>query len=263
MDLTIKYINKNWGLRYYLPVIILIVVGAATSSRYQFGPWIGLAGLAWLIGGYGWAASKAREEFMRQFAESHGFVYVSSEGPGMMLGNLLHKGNEKSRTISNMVEGQHSEHRVRFFFYSYTVGSGDSKRTYSYTVSEIFFNGHSPDIVIESRSDWDFISYAGNHQKEMPVEGFFKKYFAVFVPEDFEIETLELFTPDVMEYLINNAKNYNFEFVEDRLYIFRQGLIENNKEMDVFLANSQYMIDKLAPKIFRLQDDVAAIKKLI
>jgi hypothetical protein len=258
MHEVFAYIKKTWGMAYYLPSLVLIVLGMV-GINYDAGQWAILAGLAWLVGVYGYAASMVREDFMRKFATTNGFNYVGEGEPEMMLGNLFQKGN--IRSVKHIVEGESMGHKVRFFFYSYTVGI-KNKKTYSYSVSEIFFKGIAPDIVIESRSDWDFISYVGNGQKEMPVEGFFKKHFGVFVPEDFEIETLELLTPDVMEHLINHAKKYNFEFIKDRLYVFKQGVIVKDSEMNELLVNTKYIIDKLAPKLFRLQDDILAMKKV-
>ncbi|OGF61503.1 hypothetical protein A2662_01890 [Candidatus Giovannonibacteria bacterium RIFCSPHIGHO2_01_FULL_45_33] len=257
-----RYIKERWGGYFIVPAILLPVF--AVFEAYYFGePRIFLiAAVIWVIGGFAWAYSVARKEFMRQFAKANGLNYVGGGNQENLKGNLFKKGNSNSRKTTHLVEGEKGGYKLGFFFYSYDVGSGDSKRTYEYSVCEIFFKGHAPDIVIESRSDWDFISYAADHQKEMPVEGFFKEHFGVYVPEDFEIETLEIFTPDVMAYLIDHAKKYNFEFIEDRLYIFKQGFISKRAELQEFFTTANYLVEKLAPRIFRLHDDVSAMKEL-
>jgi len=229
------YIKERWGVWFFGP-LLLFAIFAVLETIYTRSPGTGNAlFLAWIIGGAIVAQSKVRKEFMLQFAKTNGLQYVGCGDSAATKGNLFKKGNSTGRSVSHLVEGEKGGRRIKFFLYTYSVGSGKHKQIYNYTVCEIFFNGQAPDIVIESKSDWDFISYAGNQQKEMPVEGFFKEYFGVYVPEDFEIETLEIFTPDVMAYLVEHAKKYNFEFVEDRLYIFRQGFISKRAELQDFL----------------------------
>lgn len=257
-----QYILKHWGVKFIIPAIFLIILAVMEAYYYDESSIFMWMAIVWIIGGATWAQSIARKEFMRQFAKSNGMFYAGNGDPEVMKGNLFKKGNLNSRSVTHLVEGERNGRRVRFFFFTYSIGSGRHKQTHDYSVCEIFFNGHAPDITVESKSDWDFMSYSRDRQKEMPIEGFFKKHFGVYVPEDFEIETLEIFTPEVMEYLIDHAKKFNFEFVEDRLYVFRRGLMAKKAELQEFLSTANYLIGKLAPRIFALHDDVAALKNL-
>jgi len=256
-----QYIRRRWGWKFFLPAILLILL--QVTSAYYVGGNIAMRLIVvpfiWIIGGIGFAQSKVRAEFMRQFALRNNFTYVGAGDPGSALGALFQRGH--SREIADTVSGVLDGYEFRFFFFYYTVGSGKHKKTYTYTVCEIKTKGNAPDIVVESRADWDFQSYASGRQKEMPVESSFKELFALFAPEDFEIETLEIFTPDVLSELINRAQKYNFEFIEDRLYVFRLGEIGKRAELEEFLKLTDYLVDTVVPKVFRLSDDVHALKE--
>ena len=93
----------------------------------------------------------------------------------------------------------------------------------------------------------------------MPLESAFQEHFEVYAPEDFDIETFEIFTPEIMATLIDMAKGYDFEFIQNRLYIFRQKTISKRAELHALLELARYLITTLAPRLIRLQDDIAAI----
>lgn len=257
-----QYIKQYWGWKFFLPAILLIsfsTAGAYYSVVGDRSAELIILPFIWIIVGVALAHSKIREEFMRQFAMKNHLVYVGIGDHNAMLGSIFKRGH--SQEISNMVTGERGGYQLRFFFFYYTVGSGKHKQTYSYTVCEIKMKGVAPDIIIESRDDWDFQSYAGGHQKEVLIESVFRDHFAVFAPEDFEIETLEIFTPDVLSELMDRAKKYNFEFIEDRLYVFRFGEIEKRIELEAFLKLTEYLVNAVAPKVFRLSDDTLALKE--
>lgn len=257
---TYKYIKEHWGAKFFVPVFSFPLL--AVAEAYYFGaPRVfHILMLVWVIGGYAWAQSIARKGFMMQFAKANGLHYIGEGDVELMTGKLFDRGHSKN--ISHLTEGEIRGHLVKFFNYDFSVGHGKEKRTYNYWVTEVTFKGEAPDIVIESRSDWDFSGFSRDHQKEMPVEGFFKKHFAVYVPEDFEIETLEIFTPEVMEQLVLRSKMYNFEFIGDKLYIFKMGYISKMSELREFFSTADYLVSTIAPRIFRLSDDVRAMKKI-
>jgi len=106
-------------------------------------------------------------------------------------------------------------------------------------------------------------SYTRPHHKQLPIESVFAERFAIFAPTDFEIETLELFTPDVLSELIKRATGYNLEFINNKLYIFKNKDIGTKIELKKFLDLATYLISALGDKIFRLHDDVMAMKETL
>lgn len=75
-----------------------------------------------------------------------------------------------------------------------------------------------------------------------------------------DIETFEIFAPDVLATLIDKAKGYDFEFIENHLYIFQSTTITKRKDLHALLVLAQYLIATISPRLMRLQDDIMAIQ---
>ncbi|TSC71437.1 MAG: hypothetical protein G01um101470_611 [Parcubacteria group bacterium Gr01-1014_70] len=252
---TMSYINNRWGVWFYVPGIFLILT-AIMGAYYLETEDILILPFAWFLGGYSYAHAKILKEFMRQFALANGFEYFEKHIIDMQ-GALFEKGHSKE--VSNMIYGRYTKRRMRFFNYQFSMGHGKHRRTYDHTVCEITLPGIAPNILVESKSFFDFNSFKKPHQKEMPLESGFQTYFETYAPDDFDIETFEIFTPDVMTTLIDMAQGYDFEFIENKLYIFRQKITTKRVELHSLFRLAQYLITTLEPRLIRLQDDIAAI----
>lgn len=252
---TMSYINHQWGMWFYVPGIVLSILAIYSTYYFQDAGMVILP-LFWFLGGYGFAHAKILKEFMKQFALANGFEYFEEHIIDME-GALFEQGHSKE--ASNMIYGRYNNHRMRFFNYKFSIGQGKHRRTYDHTVCEITLLGIAPNILVESKSFFDFNSFKKPHQKEMPLESNFQTYFETYAPEDFDIETFEIFTPEVMTALIDRAQGYDFEFIENKLYIFRQKITTKRVELDSLFRLVQYLITTLGPRLIRLQDDIAAI----
>ncbi len=252
-----EYILHHLGAKFFLPGIALAVLGVIMAAFFQSYGYLVLS-VAWFACGWGVAQAMIRKEFMRQFAAKNNFTYKSSGSPNEVEGALFERG--RNQRITNVVAGTEGEHPVRFFFFTYTIGRGKHKKTYNYTTAEVAFSGLLPDIIVEARGDWDFSDLVSSRHKEIRLEGSFGDHFGVFVQEDLEIEAFEIFTPEVMEELVSRARGYNFEFINRKLYVFKKGYISKRAELADLLSLVQYLVEKVAPRIRRLHDDVAAMK---
>jgi hypothetical protein len=75
------------------------------------------------------------------------------------------------------------------------------------------------------------------------LEGDFNRYFSLWVTKEFEAEAYEIFTPDIMATLIEKAKNLNFEFIDDKLYIYNGKIINTKEEMEKIYSLVDYLAD--------------------
>ncbi|OHA09979.1 MAG: hypothetical protein A3A44_01540 [Candidatus Sungbacteria bacterium RIFCSPLOWO2_01_FULL_60_25] len=253
---TYAYLRDRWGLKFYAPLFVLAIGGAFEAWANGSGILLTCAAV-WSFGVIALANARVRKEFMRQFAAANQFVYQGSGNVAELSGALFQRGH--SRSVNDMVVGQRDGRPLRFFFYRYKVGSGRSEQTYSYTVCEIALPGAGPDVVVESRRDFDFSNYAREGGREVPTESPFREHFRLTAPKDFEIEVLEIFTPEVMAWLMDRAEKYNFEFIRGRLYIFQKGHMSRREQLKELLGIAEYLVTVIAPRILRIQDDVAAL----
>ena len=253
---TTTYIKEHWGIWYFVPGLLLVIIGIIGATLGLDTRLVAALPLIWFIGGYAYAHGKMSEEFMRQFAKANGFSYAT-DYPLDMEGTLFQEGH--TRRAYNMVMGSFEAHPLQFFNYQFSIGFGKGKQTYFYTVCEITLPGIAPHILVESKNFFDLKSFRKRGQKEMPMESSFRDHFVTYAPEDFDIETFELFTPDVMVTLIDTAKGYDFEFIQNQLYIFQQKTISKRTELNSLLTLAQYLVTIVSPRLLRMQDDITAI----
>ena len=204
-----------------------------------------------------WIQYKTRREFMRQFASRNGYQYRESGEPDEYNWALFDKGHSKS--VFDVVTGTYEGRPIEFFFYKYTEGSGKESHTYYFTVVKIEYGGAVPSIVVEKKSVFNTISLARGNQKKLNLGKGFDDYFTVYVPEDFEIETFEIFTPEIMQMILDRGKEFSFEFIGNKLYVYRQSITTKRIVLDSFLSFTKDIIATLGPRLARLHDDVEAI----
>lgn len=250
------YLKHHW--RFYLPLALICLAASILFAYYTGGGDVSYISFGILFIAYFLVRERVKHAFMRQFAKANSFSYWPSWQLSSLYGQLFVKGG--SRSMTDVVSGVRGGKKVRFFYYHYSQGHGKNKRTYYYTVAEIEYGGELPDILVEKKDGFVWSSLAQPHQKALRLGGAFNDHFAVYVPEDFEVETFEIFTPEIMEQLINRAKSFSFEFINKRLYIFTGHFISKKVELEDLLGLTKYLIDVLGPRLARLHGDVAAMK---
>lgn len=84
-------------------------------------------------------------------------------------------------------------------------------------------------------------------EQEIMLEGEFNKFFTLYVPKDYELDALYIFTPDVMLTLMETGRAYDMEIVNDTILIFREGIIRlDSKES---LSSVVNMVDKIKNEV--------------
>ncbi len=248
---TKKYISQRWGEEFY------VVGGVLVFGGFFFGP-LWFFALLWFIGGFAIARSKVYVEFFKQFATANGFLYEEKGDCGSVEGNLFGRGH--SQGMSHVVSGAYQTFPIRFFTYQYTEGQGKNQQTHQFTVAELVFGGSLPDIIVDSKADMYVDGGLFGKFKTLKVGNGFDDYFTLKVPEDLEIEALEVFTPEIMEQLMSRGRGYSFEFIGTKLYVWKPGTQKTSAQLRELLSLAHYLIVALAPRLARLSDDVEAYR---
>lgn len=252
---TKEFILQRWGTTFYTIGHILIAVAVlAFFSGITFFIFLPIL---WFAIGYGIANKLVYIAFLQQFATKNGFTYQLLGDITTVKGNLFNRGHSKGMT--SVVSGRRGELPVRFFLYTYTTGSGKNSTTHEFTVAEVTFGGHVPPMIVDTKDDWYVDGTWGGKHKKLSLGNAFDECFTLSVAEEFEIEALEIFTPEVMEGVVTHGKGYSFEFIENHLYVWKQGHPKKSTELQAILSLAQYLINTLAYRISRLHGDVDAV----
>lgn len=194
-----------------------------------------------------WLLHQIRGRFWRQFAAAHGFTYEPKGNPTGEAAVMFRQGH--SRQIRHVVAGVVNRRHVRIFSYQFTVGSGKTSHTYPYTVFEFKFTGHFPHLYCNQL----FNSYGVKVGEVIPLPLEFEKQFTLYAPKEYEIEALEIFTPDLLADLLDRGLQHDIEIVDQELLIFTAGYVKTVEALEREFADAIALAQRLAPKLDRFR----------
>lgn len=196
--------------------------------------------------------SRIQTAFWKQLAFKYGWEYEWGKNLAEEKGLLFQIGHSKK--ARHGIVGSYSSQPFYIFEYRYSIGKGKSKVSYSLTVFEVKFTGTFPHLYLNFKGNWysnspSFFSSLAN----ISVPGEFVDKFKLYAPKEYEIETLEIFTPEVFEYLIDSGWDYDMEFVDGELVIYNSKEFNNFTDLDAEIAKIKKFVDILAPRLNKLK----------
>ena len=175
---------------------------------------------------------------------------------------MFTKGNHRSKT--NVIKGLLENHRIQIFNYDFEIGSGKNRIPYSYTVFEIDYDNRIPKMFLRvDKNAWQMFKPSFVNGRRLNLEGNFDDFFDLFVENDFEIEALQIFTPDIMQKLMTDWKQFTLEFTGDKIYIYTTFHIDKSKNLEAMHSLAKFLIDKLSIVIKRMEPSTLAMEKQI
>jgi hypothetical protein len=221
----------------------ILVLGTIAIIVYTQGAGIQIVFIPLVIGaiGYGHVQSKFKREFTQQFGAAIGFAYAPTADMSTVAGKLFKIGY--AQKIYDVLTGTESGRPTRVFSYKFTVGSGKNSHTYFQTVFETSFANMMPDITLTSRASMFSAgpSMFGLGDEHIELEGDFNKYFTLRVPKGYETEAYQILPPNVMADLIDKAKDLNFEFNDNKLYVYSNNLVMVREKLQAMFDLTEYL----------------------
>jgi hypothetical protein len=164
-----------------------------------------------------------------------------------------------SESMGNILSTTVEDFLVRIFNYQFTVGSGKSKETKKFTVSEISFNKVDfPYILLQSRSMKKYTPlnvFNDNSERELPLDKGFGRKFKLYAKEGYETEVFQIFSEELLTHLQRRSSHFSIEFSKNKIYIYDDIAIGNERDLDILLNLTKKIITSSGPFIERLHDD--------
>jgi hypothetical protein len=117
------------------------------------------------------------------------------------------------------------------------------------------FTGAFPHLYIDHRknsySSSSFIESLSVAKIPMPKE--FEEKFRFYSPTEYEIETLEIFTPDVFAQLIDLGWDHDMELVDGKLLIYKEMQFNTRADLEKELNKVEQFVDILSPRLNRFK----------
>lgn len=115
--------------------------------------------------------------------------------------------------------------------FQYTVGSGRNRSNRMYGFIRIKLPRRLPHMVLDSRRNNIFGNFtnlptAFSNSQKLELEGDFNKHFTLYAPTEYAHDALYVFTPDVMQALVDSVAGYDCEVIDDSLYIYSSAQLQ-------------------------------------
>ena len=170
----------------------------------------------------------ARHVRLQWFAEENSITYRQNLTYDGRPGIFFNTGHSRRFTESLIFPKPHA---FEIGNYSYTIGSGKSRRTHLMGYVQLALPRRLPHMVLDSKKNNLFghfsnIPYGFTGDQRLSLEGDFDEYFTLFAPASYKRDALYVFTPDVMQLLMTNASGFDIEIIDDTLYLYSEAPFE-------------------------------------
>ncbi len=201
--------------------------------------------------------------FYKQFADVNGFNYKKTVSVNGFTGALFKVGRKKR--VYDVVQGTFNGHALSIFNYSYETGYGRYSKKHNQTVFEIDFDVTLPPILL--LTDWndygDNLSDNNlNRVSKIKLPEKIEKHFDLFAEKKYEIEALQIFTPDILAYLYDNYKGFSYDFTGHKFYLYSKKLITTKAELYKAYKLTQFIITRLSKELKRMGGSTKAMDKI-
>lgn len=157
---------------------------------------------------------------LKRFTKANNLIYVGSDYPTELPGTIFGVGDERCF----MGGCASSDEKWLIANYSYTKGSGKNRTTVTFGVVRLKLPRKLPHILLDSKKNNFFIltNLPGNFtsDQKLQLEGDFNNYFTVYAPLNYQRDALYILTPELMAILVEKGEEYDFEVVDDNLFIY-------------------------------------------
>src|SRR3989344_3817322 len=234
------------------------VIGEITYGTEAMGKLYSLIGSLPLIGILAFRRyfiEQGRAVFWKKFSLRNNWSYSPTLDLSKESAVLLKQGNSGRSAkyeLRKIIDGR----QIRIFYYTFTVSAGKHTYTYSYTVFGFTFNGSFPHLYLDRNlntygvNNTTLVRFGVNIDLppvSLPTE--FEQKFKLYVPEKYEIEALQIFTPDILAHLLDINFKYDIEFVDQEVLVFIDGEIDSLDKLEKEFEVAKKIRDLLAPTL--------------
>ena len=177
-----------------------------------------------------------------RFAHANDMHAIASSSSDQYPGTLFNDGH--TREVVMALRTKDEKEPIEIGNYRFVTGHGRSARNHDFTYMLIKLDKVLPHIFIDSKSNNSFWNrehasdYANSQQLQF--EGDFNTYFKALIPDNYGRDANYIFTPDVLQALIDYGKDYDFELMGDTLVMFKRGQVNlaDPKNLEVMLSKA-------------------------
>lgn len=194
-------------------------------------PWILVIGL------FRYDREKAHEIFWKTIASKHGWTYSAwATIPQRAL--VFREGFWRS--AEHFVKGNIDARPFRLFEYR-SFGSMRVLGLRQKTIAEFTFSGTFPHLYLCSKLNIHLFEYG----VRVPLPAFVEQIYTLYSAKEYEMEALQVFTPDILQILSQHDPIYDIELVDQTLLVIRSNLAKSSEQVEEQFALGQEIAKRL------------------
>lgn len=232
-----------------------ISVGSVESFQGNF-VWV-ILGSAALLAPFVYIYSQQEAIRIKRFAAANNLTYYHGPLVGNNSGLIFQYGHSKS---FEYVFGSQNGPFREFGTYSYVTGSGKSSQTHYYSYALVKLPRKLPNMVLDSCENNIFgqtgLPKTLSKDQVLELEGDFNNYFTLYAPKQYEQDALYIFTPDVMQAMVDAPNRYDGEIVDDEFYLYTKRLsIHDTDDIEELLSIASRITSQLDKQATSYRDE--------
>ncbi len=168
--------------------------------------------------------------YLKDLAQLNGFLLEKYPLLFPSKSRLIERGRRKGMSVSfrDRIYGKKEQIDVEFIHFSFSYQVGKNTKTEQYLILSFDFHKPIPDIILSQGNSFDTESW----QRSLRLEGDFHKHYSVYVPEEHEIEALQILTPEIMQLCVDKDFNGSIETAGNKLFVYIQ---QSTQEADAVI----------------------------
>ncbi len=196
-------------------------------------------------------SDKAEGLLLQKLAEENGGNYRESFTVGIEQAVMFRQGHDQ-RGWREISFKDSSGESIRFFRYSFVIGYGKNKMTFNYHVFSVRNLGIAPHIYLNYKKN----KYSMSLGKVLSLPTEFEKNFTMSIPEGYHLEALQIFTPDVLEKILNLQLKCDIEIVNGEVFFFLENIgsiFKDFAEVETQVETAKTLVSLIKPKLNNLR----------
>ncbi|MCL1876795.1 hypothetical protein FWF74_02070 [Candidatus Saccharibacteria bacterium] len=129
----------------------------------------------------------------------------------------------------------------------YPSDDNSVRKTQKRSFARVKLSRHVPHMLLDCKTNRLGMNQVNYNVQKLQLEGDFAKFFDLYVAPGYHLDALQIFTPDVMAVIMDFGRDYDYELIDDEVYIFSKNLLI--KDPEHHLRSVTALIEHLAPKL--------------
>lgn len=199
---------------------------------------------------YAGVLSAKRRLFWQQIAKANDWIHTVEASHRQEKSVVIRKRSKEKeeyddKLLNNLITGRINGREFRIF--EFMLRKGDSFQRF--TIFAFKFLGAFPNILLNYRNNHHDIRIG--EYISTPIE--FEKKYLLSVAKEYEIEALQIFTPEIMAFLLENEVKHDMEFVDQEVLFFTEGALFKYADFQKVFAQCAKVADLLGAKLDKMK----------